>query len=406
MGNAFLYDLDRAGFFAIRQPTRPICNGMVVNQNHWFCDRAGNRFAGGLAPPGFPGPVAGALVDRWNRRITMMLADGIVAAASVLLVLIFLSGKVQVWHVYLILFVRAAAGGFHWPAMQASTSLMVPKEHLSRIQGLNQMLSGAMNIASVPIGALLLTLLTMPSILAIDVGTALLAIFPLLFISIPQPEDRISPETTGAKASLGKDLRAGLHYVWSWPGMTMILLIATVINLLMTPAFSLLPILVTKHFGMGALQLAFLESSSRILTTLSGLLIIGSASIAIGVAPASAFLLAVGAIFIAGFSNPIVNGPILAVVQAAVDPGMQGRVFTLMGSVASAMSPLGLIIAGPVADAFGVGSWFLIGGFMTIAMGVAGFFVPAIVHIEDGRGHDLKVEHDFAVPAADLPGHN
>lgn len=370
----------------------------------------------GLLPQVFLGPVAGALVDRWNRRITMILADSIVASASVVLALIFLSGKVQVWHVYLILFIRASAGGFHWPAMQASTSLMVPKEHFSRIQGFNQMLSGAMNIGAAPIGALLLAWLIMPGILAIDVGTALLGILPLFFIDIPQPKETQSPESIGARATLGADLKAGFHYVWSWPGMTMILIIATVINLILTPAFALLPILVTKHFSQEALQLAFLESSwgigvvigglalgiwggfhRRILTSLLGLFLAGLASIALGMVPASGFILAVGVIFIAGFSNPIINGPIFAVVQAAVDPGMQGRVFTLMGSVASAMSPLGLIIAGPVADKFGVGSWFLIGGFVTIAMSVVCFFVPAIIQIEDGRGQELKIEHDFAV---------
>jgi DHA3 family macrolide efflux protein-like MFS transporter len=377
----------------------------------------------GLLPQVFLGPMAGALVDRWNRRITMILADSIVAAASILLAIIFISGKEQIWQVYLILFVRAAAGGFHWPAMQASTSLMVPKEHLSRIQGFNQMLNGAMNIASAPIGALLLSLLIMPGILAIDVGTALLGIILLFFINIPQPKISASLESIDNKSSLGADLRAGLHYVWSWPGMTMILLIATVINLLLTPAFSLLPILVTKHFSQGALQLAFLESSwgigvvigglvlgiwggfhRRILTTFLGLLLAGLASIAIGLVPSSAFVLAIGAIFIAGFSNPIINGPIFAVVQAAVDPGMQGRVFTLMGSVASAMSPIGLVIAGPVADIFGVGSWFLIGGFVTIAMGVVGFFVPAILHLEDGRVQEVKVEHDLAIQGVEIPG--
>jgi DHA3 family macrolide efflux protein-like MFS transporter len=89
----------------------------------------------------------------------------------------------------------------------------------------------------------------------------------------------------------------------------------------------------------------------------------------------------------AGFMNPIVNGPLLAVVQAVVAPEMQGRVFTLIMSFAAAMSPLGLILAGPFADRFGVQSWFVVGGVVTILMGVAAFFVPVIMNIEEERSH-------------------
>jgi DHA3 family macrolide efflux protein-like MFS transporter len=105
----------------------------------------------GLLPQVILGPVIGTLVDRWNRRLTLILADSTIALATLGLALLFWSGKVEIWHVYLLMFIRSTAGGFHWPAMQASTSLMVPKEHLARIQGLNQILQGGMNIASAPL---------------------------------------------------------------------------------------------------------------------------------------------------------------------------------------------------------------------------------------------------------------
>jgi DHA3 family macrolide efflux protein-like MFS transporter len=75
----------------------------------------------------------------------------------------------------------------------------------------------------------------------------------------------------------------------------------------------------------------------------------------------------------------------MAAIQAVVAPEMQGRVFTLMTSVSGAMSPLGLIIAGPVADKLGVQTWFIIGGVVTFMMGVAGFFIPAALNLEQGR---------------------
>jgi DHA3 family macrolide efflux protein-like MFS transporter len=373
-----------------------------------------------LLPQVLLGPIAGTLVDRWNRRVVMIVADTMVALATLLLAVLFYFGKVQVWHIYLLMLIRSLGGGFHWPAMQASTSLMMPKEHLSRVQGLNQMLGGAMSIGAAPLAALLIGIMPMPGIMMIDIGTALLAILPLLFIPIPQPTRSASPEALSGKTSVWQELRAGLHYVWGWPGLMLVLVAATLINLVLTPAGSLQPILVTKHFGGQALQFAWMESAwglgvvvggltlstwggfrRRVLTSLAGLIVMGFSTTAIGIVPASGFWVAVAMIFIMGFTNPIVNGPLFAVVQAVVAPDMQGRVFTLMMSAAGAMTPLSLLIAGPVADATGVQTWYLVGGLLTILIGIVSFFIPAIMHLEEGRkvaGENTGAQQDSSLP--------
>ncbi len=94
----------------------------------------------------------------------------------------------------------------------------------------------------------------------------------------------------------------------------------------------------------------------RILTTLVGLVGMGIGTLMIGLTPATMFGLALAGMFVAGFMNPITNGPVFAIFQSVVAPDMQGRVFTVLGSVTAAMSPLGMIIAGPVADTFGSAS--------------------------------------------------
>lgn len=356
-----------------------------------------------LVPQIFMGPLTGTLVDRWNRRVTMIMADSLIALATLGLAVLFALGVVQVWHVYLIMFMRSVGAGFHWPAMSASTSLMVPKENLSRVQGINQFLNGGLNIVSAPLGALLLSILPMQGIVAIDVITAMIAVGPLLFINVPQPERNHHTEDIDGKTSLWQEMKAGWRYVLGWPGLAIIGLMAALINLLLTPAYSLLPILVTKHFGGQALELGWIESSwgigiiagsallsvwggfkRRVLTSLIGMVGIGIGTVIIGMVPSSAFYLAVGAMCLTGFMHPIANGPILAVAQAVVAPDMQGRVFSLIGSVSSGMTPLGLAIAGPVADALGVNIWFIVGGIVTAAMGFAGFLIPAVVNIEDG----------------------
>lgn len=96
----------------------------------------------GMLPQIVIGPFAGALVDRWNRRTIMILADGTIAVFSLLLAYLFATGTVEIWHVYAIMFIRSTGGAFHFPAMAATTPLMVPAEQLTRINGLNQALQG------------------------------------------------------------------------------------------------------------------------------------------------------------------------------------------------------------------------------------------------------------------------
>ncbi len=377
----------------------------------------------GLVPSIILGPVAGALVDRWNRRVIMIVADTVIAAATVGLALLFWTGYVQIWHIYGLMFIRSLGGGFHRTAMQTSTSLMVPKEQLARVQGLNQMLNGGLNIASAPLGALLLELLTMQGILFIDVATAAVAILPLFFIFIPQPTHASAPSGETA-SSIWQELKLGFQYVRGWPGLLLIGLLATFINLLLTPAFTLIPLLVTQHFGGGAFQLAWIDSiagvgviagglllgiwggfNRRIVTSLAGLIGIGFGAVLMGLTPGYMFPVGVAAALIIGFSLPITNGPLHAALQATVAPDMQGRVFTLIESVAGAMSPIGLLIAGPVADRIGVQSWFLMGGVVSGLMGIIGLMTPAIIHFEDGREYTADEEigkGDLAAEALEL----
>jgi DHA3 family macrolide efflux protein-like MFS transporter len=225
----------------------------------------------GLVPHVVLGPLAGTLVDRWNRRLTMILADSLTALAVLALAALFALGAVQVWHLYVLMFIRSVAGAFHSNAMMASTSLMVPRQHLSRVQGLNQMLWGGMSVFSAPLGALLLEVLPLQGILAIDVITALMAIVPLFFIAVPQPEKAAEGAAGEAKTGFWQDFVSGLRYVWGWPGLFLICLMAMQVNFLLNPAFSLLPIVVTRHFNGQAIQLATLESLSGIGVIAGGL---------------------------------------------------------------------------------------------------------------------------------------
>lgn len=354
-----------------------------------------------MLPQVFVSPVAGALVDRWNRRVVMIVADGLIALAVAVLALLYVVDSVQIWHIYVLMFIRAVGGAFHWPAMQASTSLMVPEKHLSRVAGLNQALQGLAAIVAPPLGALLLETLPMQATLAIDVVTAALAIGPLFFVHVPQPA-RTAAVEGGSRDSVMADLREGLRFLGGWAGMLIVIGIAMMVNLLLHPAMSLQPLLITDHFGGGALELAWLQSGfglgfvaggitlgawggfkRRAVTGLLALALDGFGFALVGLAPANALGLAIGAMFFAGFMTVIVNGSVFAMLQAVVPPELQGRVFTVVMSGSGIMAPLGLSIAGPMADTLGVRAWFVASGVLMVMMGVGALFVPAIMHIED-----------------------
>ena len=358
-----------------------------------------------LLPGVVLGPFVGALVDRWNRRRVMLVADSVIALFSAWLAYLFWAGSLQIWQVYAIMAVRAIGGAFHWPAMSASTSLMVPEEHLSRVAGINQAMHGILGIVSPPLGALLMSLLPVHAIMGIDVASAVFAVVPLFFVPIPQPT-RHAP--TGAekpgKPSLWDDMHEGLRCVWGWSGLRAILIQAMVINFVFNPAGSLIPLMVTRRFGLGALELGWMNSAwgagvvlgglalgvwggfkRRIVTSMIGLLGMGVGALLVGLAPATAFWMALGAMSITGFMNPITNGPIQAIFQTAVPPEMQGRVFSVIGSACSAMSPLGMAIAGPVADAIGVHSWFVMAGVSCIVMALWGLTSRAVMNIETNQ---------------------
>jgi len=350
----------------------------------------------------FLGPVAGVVADRWSRRLVMIASDCIVAFITLLLALLWAIGSVQVWHIYSVLLIRAAAGAFQFPAMQASTSLMVPDEHLSRIAGYNQTLQGALSMATPPLGALLLTVLPLQGVLAIDVATACFGILPLLFIMIPQPPEATAGQSGRRRSSFWDEMGDGVRYLRAWPGLVGVLFIAMLVNFVFSPASALWPIWVIQYFKGGAFHLALLESASgigiiaggvalsiwggcrrRILTALAGVVGLGLGLLLTGLTSADAFPLAVVCVFFIAAMIPIIDGPIMAIVQSTVDPALQGRVFSLILSLSAAIAPLGLIAAGPASDLLGVRAWYAAGGLLCVLLGVAAFFRPAIVHIED-----------------------
>ncbi len=370
----------------------------------------------GILPSVALGPFVGPLVDRWDRRKTMLVADSIIALATLVLAFLFAYTDVQLWQIFGLLFVRAVAGGFHHPSMTASTSLMVPVEHLARIQGVNQMLNGGLNIVAAPLGAILYEALEIQWILAIDVVTAVVAILPLMFFEIPQPDRSQSELLTGKAAGYFSDMAAGFRYVWNWKGLFVLAMMAALLNFLLAPTMSLNPLLVKDHFSGTVLQLGTYNSlfgvgvilggltlsvwggfKRKIVTSMLGIILLGIGVLAQGVLPSDMFTVALVAMGLMGFSLPIANGSIGAILQSSVAPDMQGRVFSLVGSLSGAMAPVGLAIAGPISDLISIQVWFRVAGITCIGMALFGYFLPAVFNIETNNPNG-QAGHEKVIP--------
>lgn len=370
----------------------------------------------GLVPELLLMPFAGACVDRWNRRRILIFSDALIAIATFGMAILFFFQIEQLWHIYILMFIRAFAGAFHNPAMKASTSLLVPRERLTNVAGLNQFLDSTLEIATPALGAIAIATISIGGVLLIDMITALMAIIPLLFIGIPQPDRKFEDKRrTGPIQALISDVKSGFRYVTQWRGLFFAFLFATVSNFFILPAFNLLPIMVSRDFQYGVDVLAITNTiigvamavgsiiisiwggfRRKMFTMAMGVSLMGVGFLFFGIAPFNRYLFVLIGAAIFGLNNPFLNAPMSALLQESVEPEMQGRVFSLLVTTARAAIPLGMIVAGPLADRVNVQTWYIAGGIYCLFMGFALIAIPSIRNLDKGQPGDPKAQKTHA----------
>lgn len=345
-------------------------------------------------------PFAGAIVDRLNRKHIMIIADAIIAIATVILAVLFYMKLIQVWHIYLIMFIRSAGSAFHYPAEQATISGIVPKEQLIKVAGLNQTLQGIIRIIAAPLGALVLELMDVQGSLSIDVLTAVIAILILIVLKIPDCS-RTSDHKSGFIKTILIDSFDGLKYLIKWKGILAVVSLAMFIKVALAPAISFLPLIVVQHFNGGSTQYSFVEIAvgiglitggillstwggfkKRMITALTGITGIGFVFLVSGFLSNAQFSMFIVLMFAAGFMVPLIDGPFISIIQTCVEDTYQGRIITIMGSLLWLTTPFGLAIAGPFSDRFGVITWYKIAGLFCIIGALISAFSPVLKNVE------------------------
>jgi DHA3 family macrolide efflux protein-like MFS transporter len=308
-------------------------------------------------------PLAGVLVDRWDRRWVMILSDAGAGLCTLIMALLFFTGPAQVGYICLATAASATFGAFQWPAYSAATTLLVARHHLGRANGMVQFGRAASEILAPALAGILVITIRVQGILLIDFITFILAITTLLLVRFPQPETGVVDQASAG--SLWCQAAYGWTYIAARRGLLGLLVFFAIVNLLwgivgasITPmilGFTSAGVLgvILSGAGGGMLVGSLIMSAwggprRRINGVLYFELLSGLCFLLIGLRP-SAWLVVVGA-FCAHLTIAIVYGSNQAIWQSKVPPGAQGRVFAAQQMIATSTRPLAYLVAGPLAD--------------------------------------------------------
>lgn len=364
----------------------------------WITDTTGSVSAlatagmAALLPQALLSPLGGTFADRYSRRLLMIAADVISALCMVVLIVLFLTERIELWHAYVMMFVRSAMQAFQTPAATASMAMLVPRDFLPRAAGLNQSLQSFTVVAAAPLGALAISVMPMGWALGIDVGTALLGIVPLLVFRIPQLR------AVGARGIRGiwTEFREGLTLVWGHPGLRRLYGLLGAVVLVIMPSFALLPLLIKEHFNGGAPQVALMEGLAGIGMVLGGMVVAALAprrqvpwvlwgfaasclALALtGLVPGQLFGVAVAWWVLSGFTFILGNAPLTALLQATIPNQLQGRALSLLAMAMGLAAPVGLALATPLGEWIGIRWLFVLMGVAGTLVSLAGFLSPPL----------------------------
>ena len=352
----------------------------------------------GFLPYAVLGPAIGVLVDRYNRKTIMIIADLIIAIAGAVLAFIALYMEIPIWMIMVVLFIRSVGTAFHSPALSAVTPLLVPEDQLTKCAGYSQSLQSISYIISPAAAAFLYSIWELNAIIAIDVFGAIVAIIALALIEIP----KLDVEKQELSLSFIKEMKDGFYILKENKGLFALLLIGTLYMLVYMPINALYPLISMEYFkgtpmhvsiteiayasGMliGSMLLGLFGSyKKRIILITASIFMMGASLTISGLLPPSGFVVFALCCAIMGLSVPFYSGVQTALFQERIKPEYLGRVFSLTGSIMSLAMPVGLILSGLFADRIGVSNWFLISGILIIVIAMICPFIQVIKGLDE-----------------------
>jgi len=408
----------------------------------WVYERTHSATALGLAQVFFitpyllVTPLVGIMVDRYNRKMMMMLSDLGAGLATVGLLVLQSQGRLEIWHLYAANLMTGTFNSFQWPAYSAAISTMVPKEQLGRANGMMSLVEIGPGVIAPLLAGALLPFIHLTGIMLIDVITFVSAIAVLLAVHVPQP-----PVTEAGREGRGgilKEALYGFRYIFARPSLLGLQLVFMTGNLMAGLAYTVLAPMILARTSNNGVIFGTVQSVGAIGGVIGGIAmgawggfkrrvhgvligwalssLLGQVVIGLGRGP---WLWIPGA-FIAYFFVPLIDGSNQSIWQSKVAPDVQGRVFAARRLIAWLTTPVSPLIAGPLADfvlepgmregggltgAFGwlVGTGpgagmallIIVTGLLAMTVGVSGYLFPAVRNAED-----ILPDHDAALATA------
>lgn len=308
-------------------------------------------------------PVAGALVDRWNRRWCMIVSDSGAGITTAVLALLLATGSLEIWHIYLAVSLSSVFKAFQLPAYTASTSMLIPKKYLPRASCVVRSGEACAQLISPLLGGVLLGIVKLQGVILIDLVTFLFALTTLLLVRFPNTKTAAVSED--GKASIWQDVVYGWTYIAVRPGLLVLLILFALDNFVMGVVEVLLTPLVLTFASVTELgTIQSIGGVGMVLGNLTMTISGGPRSLIRGIFAFDLFahmiILAFGLRtslplfallnFLFFFSIPIINGCCDAIFLRKVTPEVQGRVFATIKMIWMSCIPLAYVVAGPLAE--------------------------------------------------------
>jgi len=380
-------------------------------------------------------PLAGVMIDRHNRKLMMMLSDLAAVIATGGIFLLYTTGRLEFWHLYVAAALNGIGNTFQWPAYSAAISTMVPKEQLGRVNGLMSLMEAGPNVFAPMLAGALLPLVGLNGILSIDVVTFFLAVGALAFVVIPQP----ARSAAGAEASgsLLHEALYGFRYIFARPSLLGLQIVFFFGNLFAGIGFAVMSPMILARTDSNAAVFGFVQSAAgiggvaggvlmsawggfrrRVYGVLLGWLISFLGMIVLGASQALPWWV-VGAVLTSAV-GPLTNASNQAIWQAKVASDVQGRVFSARRLIAWFTNPISPIIGGVLADKVfepamihsgtlaSTWSW-LVGsgpgagmGLVMVLSALIGLMVPVLAYLTPAVRHaeTLLPDHDTVTQPA------
>jgi len=316
-------------------------------------------------PAVFVASFSGVLADRMDRRYVLALADAGGAIGTLILLLSFISGNFQIWHLYVVALIQAIFGVFQTPAFNASVTMLIPADQRVRANAIRQLTAPTASVIAPLLATFIFSVVGLTGAIILDLLTFAVAVTIVLNVVIPMPEQT----ATGRKlrGSIWKEVMGGFAFLWEKRPLFIMIVYYAFVNFFIVSAtifsvpyllartgnneasLGLLLALINGGSMLGSLIIAYLNlQTNRVMYIALGATITG---VMLSIAGMAQVVPLLGfALFFMMMPIPATNAMFIAILQAKVPPDVQGRVFAVMSQVVRVLMPVAFLIAGPLAD--------------------------------------------------------